>query len=129
MEPKEVLGAGIDEVDSRFKNLDASIRDGIMRDMQDEDDTLKPLIDKHRLEKWFQGVLDLAKHDYAEGLAAETEDGQNMQSVALELQNLEKAIEEQERGKAESLLKTKLRFKPKVKLNGSTNMRASIRQY
>jgi len=130
MTPEDVQGAGIEEVDSRFQNMDGSIKDGFMRDLRDEDNALKPAIEKYRLERWFQGVLDLAKGDYAESLAVETESGPNMESVVTELQRLETAIQEQEIGKSESLLKTKLRFKPgKVRLNGSTNMRASIKQY
>lgn len=95
MTPEEVHGAGSDEVDSRFKNMDASIRESLTRDLQDEDNALKPLIEKYRLEKWFQGVLDLAKEDYAECLAVETETGPNMESVVAELQRLETAIREQ----------------------------------
>lgn len=97
--------------------------------MQSEDNELKPYIQKARLERWFQAALDLAKQDHADEIAVETEDGQRVQQAEEQLRELELGILDKERVKAKQLLHSEVRYKPKAKLNGSTNFRASIKQY
>jgi nuclear pore complex protein Nup133 len=129
MSPQDVLGAATDELDHRFTGLDVSIRETIMKDMEVEDDALKPYIATCRLDKWYQGALDLARQDYEEEIAEETDDGRRMKQVEDQLAQVEGDIAEKERAKAETLLHSKPRYKPKAKLNGSTNFRASTKQY
>ncbi|KAI1001884.1 Nucleoporin [Podosphaera aphanis] len=65
MSPSEVLGAGTEELDHRFKGLDSSIKERIMKDMKVEDDALRSLIDTVRLEQWHKTVLESVKLDSA----------------------------------------------------------------
>jgi len=131
--PQDVLGAGTEELDHRFKRLDTSIRERIMKDMQVEDNSLKPYIEKCRLDKWHQGTLDLATSDFRDEVAEETADGEQMRQAARKLSELEKGITKDEKSKAESLLQSKPRYKPKPKSKldshkGST-FRSSIQLY
>lgn len=102
-----------------------------MKDMQAEDDALNPSLQQGRLEKWFQGALELAKQDYAEGVEAETTQGHNLSGAAEELLRLEQAIHEKEQARGNSLLRTRPRYKARAKLNGngSASFKASIKQY
>jgi nuclear pore complex protein Nup133 len=129
--PQDVLGACTDELDHRFTRLDASIRERIMKDMQDEDDAMKPYIGTCRLNKWYQGALDLAKQDFAQEINDETNDGERMRQIAQKLQEVESGIAESEREKAESLLHSKPRYKPKAKADrmGRGSFRASIKSH
>lgn len=124
-----MLGAATDELDHRFRGLDASIRETIMKDMQVEDDYLKPFIQACRLDKWYQGALDLARQDYEEEVAEETSNGTKMKQAEEQLAKREQEIAEKEKSKADHLLHSKLKYKPKAILNGSTVFRASIKQY
>jgi nuclear pore complex protein Nup133 len=116
MSPQDVLGACTNELDHRFNGLDVNMRDEIMKDMQVEDDRLSPYIQKCRLDKWYQGALDLAKLDYTEEVDDETEEGEKMLNAAQTLREIEKGIAERERGTAESLLRQKPRFTPQPRL-------------
>ncbi len=128
--PHDVLGACRDELDHRFTRLDASIREIIMKAMQVEDEVLKPYIEKARLDKWYESILDLAKEDIEKELTEETNRGASMKDVENQLAEVERGIAESERRKAESLLHSKPRYKPKAKMNGSvTRFRSSIKQY
>lgn len=127
--PEDVLGAGTDELDHRFRGLDASIRETIMNDMQVEDDLLKPFIQTSRLNKWYQGTLDLARQDYEEEMAEETSAGMRTKQAEEQLAQIEQAVAEKEREGASKRLHSKSKFKPMARLNGSTNFRASIMQY
>lgn len=128
--PHDVLGACRDELDHRFTRLDASIREMIMKAMQVEDEKLKPYIEKARLDKWYESILDLAKEDSEKELTEETNSGASMKDVENQLAEVERGIAEGERRKAESLLHSKPRYKPKAKMNGSVaKFRSSIKQY
>ncbi len=83
-----------------------------------EDDTLKHYIEKCRLEKWFEGVLDLAKQRVEEEVTEETQVGADMKHAALHLKELEDGIARKGREQALNLLHSKPRFKPRVRLNG-----------
>ena len=123
--PQDILGACTDELDHRFKGLETGMRDRIMKDMQDEDDALKPYIDACRLSKWYQSALDLAKQDFADELNEETNDGERMRQIAQKLLDIEKGIKDSEQEKAEGLLHSKPRYKPKAKASRIGNFRAS----
>ncbi|KUJ15657.1 uncharacterized protein LY89DRAFT_618155 [Mollisia scopiformis] len=128
MSPEEVLGAGSEGLDPRFTVLDASIREQIVQDMLVEDDALKHFIEKCRLDQWYDSALTQAKDDYDSELNEETDDGGKMNQIAAKLVDLEEEIKESEMKKAESLLHSKPRYKPKPKVNGSVgNFRSSFR--
>jgi len=128
--PHDVLGACTDELDHRFTRLDASIREMIMKAMQVEDEALKPYIQKARLDKWYESILDLAKEDSEKELTEETNSGASMKNVENQLAEVERSIAEGERRKAEGLLHSKPRYKSKAKMNGSVaKFRSSIKQY
>jgi nuclear pore complex protein Nup133 len=129
MSPLDVLGACTEELDHRFDGLDAGMRDEIMKDMQIEDETLKPYIERCRLDKWFQGALDLAKQDFTEDVEGQTDDGDKMLSAAQRLREIEQEIAEKERRTAESLLHSKPRYKPKQRLDSSTGRFRSSTRY
>lgn len=124
MDPTEVVGAGVLDVEDRFTRLDASITESIMGDMQAEDDSLA-LEGKHRLGQWYSTVLEQAKQDYETVLAEETDDGKSMQQMEALLAQIEGGIRANEQSKADSLLHSKQRYKPKPKTNG--HLRQSIR--
>ena len=111
MSPQDVVGACTDELDHRFLGLDASMREEIMRDMQAEDDRLKPYIQRCRLDKWYQAALDLAKEDFTREIENETDQGQKLLSAAQKLREIERGIAENEKRKAESQLHSKARYK------------------
>ncbi|RFU29686.1 hypothetical protein B7463_g6664, partial [Scytalidium lignicola] len=115
LSPEEVIGAGVTELDHRFNGLDASIRESIMKDMQSEDDALKPFIETCRLEKWYHGAMDLAKQDFTEEVTDETNDGEMMRRVAEQLKEIESSISEKEQQAASSLLYSKPRYKMNAK--------------
>jgi nuclear pore complex protein Nup133 len=127
--PSEVFGAATDELDHRFTGLDASIRETIMKDMQVEDDALQPYIDTCRLGEWCKTAFALAKQDYDDEMAEKTNAGKMMGEAEQKLDEIEKSIGEKEKSRAESLLHSKIRFKPMSKANGSTGFRASFRQH
>lgn len=127
MSPEDVLGAGVEELDSRFSESDASIREQVMQDMLVEDAALRPLIEKCRLDQWYQSALSQAKDDHDAELNEETDDGSRMNRIATKLADLEEGIAESEMKKAESLLHSKPKFKPKPKVNGIGNFRSSFR--
>jgi len=128
LSPEEILGAGTDELDHRFTGLDASIQELIMNDMQVEDDAFNSYIQTCRLDKWYKGVLDLVQQDYEEFVAQETSDGTKTKAAEEALAQLEEDIAEKEREKALKKLYSE-KFKPKAKLNGNSNFRASIKRY
>jgi nuclear pore complex protein Nup133 len=111
MSPQDVVGACTDELDHRFLRLDASMREEIMRDMQVEDDRLKPYIQRCRLDKWYQAALDLAKEDFTREIENETDQGQKLLSAAQKLREIERGIAENEKRNAESQLHSKARYK------------------
>lgn len=127
MSPEDVLGAGVEELDSRFSESDDSIREEIVQDMLVEDATLRPLIEKCRLDKWYQTTLSQAKDDHDAELNEETDDGSKMNEIAAKLADLEEGIAESEMKKAETLLHSKPKIKPKPKTNGVGNFRSSFR--
>lgn len=102
--PQDVLGACTEELHERFNGLDLSIRESILKDMQTEDDALKPYVETCRLEKWYQSALDLAKQDFADEVDEETDDGEKMLGVAQTLQRIEIQIKEKERSAAQKAL-------------------------
>lgn len=132
MSPQDVLGACTDELDHRFNGLDANMRDDLMKDMQVEDDRLKPFIKKCRLEKWYQGALDLAKQDFAAEVDDQTDDGKRMARAAERLREIEKGIADKEKSKADSLLHRPSPVKPIARLEGGApvgrRLRSSTRQ-
>jgi nuclear pore complex protein Nup133 len=126
--PEDVLGACTDELDQRFTGLDSSIREGIMNDMRIEDDALKQYIEACRLDKWYQGALDLAKADVKEETNAEAENGEKMRCIGKMLEAMEEKISQDQRKRVESLLHSKPRHDAKPRLNGSVgNLRGSIK--
>lgn len=128
MSPQEVSGAGTEELGDRFATSDANTRENLMKEMQIEDDAMEPLREKYRLDIWYESILDAAKRDYEDELAEETEDGQKMQHMAVRLDEVEGEIKANEQRKADSLLHSKPRYKPKAKANGKLgNLRHSIR--
>jgi nuclear pore complex protein Nup133 len=130
MSPRDVLGACTEELDERFAGLDASIRDSIVRDMQVEDENLKPFIETSRLEKWYHAALELARDDFKLELDEQTDDGEKMKQAEKTLAEIEEGIKENEKRKAEGLLHSKPRYKLKSKVSGSLgNFRSSIKQY
>lgn len=129
MSPQEVLGACTDELDHRFNGLEGSMRDDLMKDMNVEDDRLKPFIKKCRLEKWYQGALDLAKQDFTAEVDDQTDDWKRMAHAAERLREIEKGIVEKEKSKADSLLHRISPAKPKARLDGvGSGLRSSTRQ-
>lgn len=128
MGPDEVFGAGTEELDSRFSRFDFSTREQIMQDMSVEDTALRPLVEKFRLEQWYQSTLVKAKDDCATELHEQTDEGGMMQQAAENLVEIEEKIRAEELKKAEALLHSKTRFKPKAKVNGSlVNFRSSYK--
>jgi nuclear pore complex protein Nup133 len=130
MSPGDVLGACTEELGQRFAGLDASMKDAIIRDMQAEDEGLKPFIETSRLEKWYHAALELARDDFKLELDEQTDDGEKMKQAEKTLAEIEEDIKENERRKAESLLHSKPRYKLKSKVSGSLgNFRSSIKRY
>ncbi|TVY67453.1 Nucleoporin [Lachnellula suecica] len=128
--PEEIAGAYTDELDHRFTGLDASIQDRIMRDYQMEDDQFTIYREKCRLDHWYKTVLEQANEDYKEEIKEETEDGKNMQDARHALEDIEKSITAKEVNKAQGLLQSRPRYKPKGRGNGNAgSFRTSIRQY
>jgi len=123
--PQDVVGACTEQLDHRFDRLDASIKERIMMDMRIEDEALAPYLNTCRLDKWYQGALDLAKKDVEKDVDEETNDGKKMQDIAQKLHDMEMEIAKNEKSKAQALLKSKPRFK--VRRGGSAgNLRRSI---
>ncbi|PBP19499.1 hypothetical protein BUE80_DR009740 [Diplocarpon rosae] len=128
MEPREVLGAGSDDFEERFASSDDSTQENIMKDMQVEDDALELLVEKYRLEQWFKTTYEQAKQKYELDLEEQTDDGSKMQQGASKLAEIEQGIRQKEQTRAESLLHSKSRYKPKSKGNGhSGSFRHSIK--
>jgi len=128
--PSEIAGACTDELDSRFTGLDESIQDRIIRDYQVEDDNFSGYLEKCRLDQWHSSILQQAKQDFAGEITGETEDGKNMNDAKYELEEIEAIIIQKEKGKADGLLRSKHRYRPKARASGGTgSFRASIKQY
>lgn len=116
--PRGALGACAEELDDRFRGLDAGVRASLLKDMQAEDESLKRYIEKCRLEKWFEGALDLAKRDVQEEMNEETEDGEAMRDMARRLLEMEQKIASDGKKVAVNMLRSKPRYKARPKLNG-----------
>jgi nuclear pore complex protein Nup133 len=127
--PVQALGACTEELDERFKGLDAGVRGSILRDMQAENDMLRHYVDKCRLEKWFEGTLDLANRDFVEEVNEETEDGKVMQQVARKLKEMEAQIARAEQRHAVEMLRSKPRFRARPKAGGSVGFSRSFVKY
>ncbi|KAG9234385.1 Non-repetitive/WGA-negative nucleoporin C-terminal-domain-containing protein [Amylocarpus encephaloides] len=97
MAPDDILGACTDNLGQRFTGLDVSIREGIMKDFRAEDDAFKAYIDKDRLDKWHQGVLEEAKSEFARNLEEETNNGMMVEETNEALEQKEKKIADQEK--------------------------------
>ena len=102
--PQQVLGASTDELDHRFKGMDASQRETLMKDMQMEDDALVPHLEHAQLDHWYQAAMDLAKQDFTDEVNEETNKGDKMKLVALQLEEIEKDLRAKSREEAEDLL-------------------------
>ncbi|RKF47375.1 Nucleoporin NUP133 [Golovinomyces cichoracearum] len=125
--PQESLGAGIEDLEFRYRRLDISLREKIMKDMQTEDHSLKRLIDRCRLNEWHMTVLDLVKQDLENQIREEEEDTKTEQEAADELTLIEESLQRKESSKVESLLQLKSRYKLKIRTEGfSANHHESI---
>ena len=122
------MGAYTEDLNHRFAGLDVSIQESIKKDMRAEDEALSKYIETCQLKKWYQAALDLAKRDVMEEVNEETDDGENMRRVAAKLAQIENQISQNERDKADALLHSKQRYKPKARLDRSVgNFRVSSR--
>jgi len=117
--PRGALGACTEELDDRFRSLDAGVKAPLLKDMRAEDETLNQYIEKSRLEKWFEGALDLAKRDVQDEVSDETEEGEAMKEMAKQVYEMEQKIASDGRQAAIDMLRSKPRYKAKSKLNGS----------
>jgi hypothetical protein len=117
--PRGALGACTEELDDRFRNLDAGVRAPLLKDMRAEDESLKQYIEKSRLEKWFEAAFDLAKRDVEDEVNDETEEGEGMKEMAKQVHEMEQKIASDGRQAAIDMLRSKPRYKAKSKLNGS----------
>lgn len=125
--PSDIIQISDDDLDQRFQTSDDDVRDSLLKDLRDECAALEPYLIRSRLSEWHKEVVGLARQDYADSIILETKEGHGMQEIGEELRKLEQAISEKEHAKSESLLKSKLRYKPKARLNGSTDFRSSLR--
>ena len=119
--PENVLGAFTEQLHHRFTGLDISIQETIKKNMQAEDEALSRYIKTCQLEKWYHAAVDLAKRDVMEELNEETEDGEKMQRIAANLDEIESRIAENEKTRAENLVHSKSRSNPKTKLGGNVD--------
>jgi nuclear pore complex protein Nup133 len=103
--PQEVSGACTKKLPDRFNGLDINVKEGILKDMQTEDNALKPYVEGSRLDQWYQSALDLAKEDFTREVDEETDDGGKMGDAAQDLEKIEKDITEKEKISAEKALK------------------------
>lgn len=122
--PQQILGASTDELDHRFKDMDASQRETLMKDMQAEDDALVPYMEHSQLDHWYQAAMDLAKEDFMDEVNRLTNDGTNMKLVALQLEEIERDLKAQSRVEAEELLYS---HEPKKGLGAKKSTRSTRR--
>lgn len=66
-------------------------------------------IASHRLSKWFEGALDLARRSLEEEKKEKEEGERGMREVAERLREIEGEIEERERGVAREMLRCRPR--------------------
>ncbi|QSZ32551.1 hypothetical protein DSL72_002129 [Monilinia vaccinii-corymbosi] len=127
LSPQEVIGACTVELEQRWSRIDASMRERMMQDYQIEDDALTPYLETARLEKWHQQVLDLAKQDFRNEIEEETNEGSIMnQEAAKTLEDLERSIAENEKGRAEDMLMSKPRYRSKPTFDGRGSASGSV---
>jgi hypothetical protein len=117
--PRGALGACTEELDDRFRSLDAGVKVPLLKDMRAEDEALNQYIEKSRLEKWFEAALDLAKRDVQDEVNEEMEEGEAMKEMAKQVYEMEQKIASDGRQAAIDMLRSKPRYKAKSKLNGS----------
>lgn len=122
--PQQILGSCSDELDHRFKGMDASQRETLVKDMQAEDDALVPFIEHSQLDRWYQAAMDLAKQDFTDEVNQETNEGDSMKLVALQLAEIEKDLRAKSREEAEELLHS---YEPKKGLEVKKFTRSSRR--
>jgi len=129
IKPQDVLDAGIEQLDSRFDNMDPNSCEKHIKNMKAERDVLKPFIETSQLNKWSVAALDLAKDDYRKELDAETDNGVEMGFAASKLKEIEKRIAEGVQEDAQTSLQSKTRPRRKAKLDGTVaKFRSSQRQ-
>lgn len=107
--PTALSTAPATTLDTRYHSLDAGVRAPLLSDLAAEDVTLREYMTHHRLQKWFEGALDLARRS-VEGEKKEKEEGERgMREVAERLGEIEREIEERERGVAREMLRCRPR--------------------
>jgi hypothetical protein len=130
MSPSEVLGAGIDQLPRHFSGLDANQRERFIKEMEIEDDLLRPLIEKSRLDDWYKTTLSQAKKDFEKDLQEKTDDGKNMIEAAVRLEDIEKSIKENVKADAYRRLHNKPEYQRRKKPNGNVGkFRSSVQQF
>lgn len=85
------------------------MRAPLLSDLAAEDSTLRDYIAHHRLQKWFEGALDLAKRSVEEEKREKEEGERGMREVAERLREIEGEIEGRERGVAREMLRCRPR--------------------
>ncbi|KAI9643128.1 hypothetical protein NHQ30_008863 [Ciborinia camelliae] len=119
LSPQEVIGACTDELEHRWSRIDASMRERMMRDYQIEDDGLNIYIEAARLEKWHQQAVELAKQDFRNEIGAKTSEGSVMDIEAASLlEELEREIANNEKGRAEGMLLSRPKHRARPKFDG-----------
>ncbi|KAF7905195.1 uncharacterized protein EAF01_005716 [Botrytis porri] len=124
--PEEVIGACTEELEQRWSRIDASMRERMMQDYQIEDDALTQFIDTARIDEWHQQAVELAKQDFRDEVGAETSAGSVMdREAARTLEELERSIADNEKGKAEGMLLSKPRHRAKIGYDGRGSVSGS----
>ncbi|ESZ92355.1 hypothetical protein SBOR_7265 [Sclerotinia borealis F-4128] len=127
LSPQEVIGACTNELEQRWSRIDASMRERMMQDYQIEDAELNIYFEAARIEKWHQQALELAKQDFRNEIGAETNEGSVMdREAARTLEDLERSIADNEKGKAEGMLMSKPRHRVRPKFDGRVSASGSV---
>jgi nuclear pore complex protein Nup133 len=131
MSPSDVLGAGIDRLPRQFAGLDASQRERFTQDMELEDDSLRPLIEKCRLDEWYKSALDQARRDFATQLKEEMDQGQHMIHASDALEAVEQRLRAEAKADSYSRLHERPKYQQKKKImrGGVGKFRSSVKQY
>ena len=91
--PNQLLGSPA-ELDNRYAGLDDGLRGPLLSDLHAEDAALKQLVEKVRLQKWFEGCHTIAKKGVEDEKKRQEIEKREVAAMKERLEKVENMIEE-----------------------------------
>lgn len=127
--PHDILGACTERLDHRYSGVDVTVQRNLLNDHQTENRHFQDLINKQRMNSWYEMTLETARADFKADMNQITSDGSDMGAGKDALEQAEKRIAEKEQRKANGSLKNKSLHSRSIGNGHTRSIRASIMQH